>query len=93
MKPNTANHQRNANQNPEIRITPVRMVTIKKTTNNKFVENVKKEPLCTCKLGAATKKTVQRLFKKLKTELSLGKEKQSLQKIHPSTYCSIIYSS
>ena len=37
MKPNNANHQRNANLNPrEIRITPVRMATIKKTTNNMF---------------------------------------------------------
>lgn len=47
MKPNTANHQRNANQNPrEIRITPVRMVTIKRQQTTSFVENVKKKNPC-----------------------------------------------
>ena len=56
----------------------------KRQQTTSFVENVKKkEPLCTCKLVQPLRKTVQRLFKRLKRELSLGKEKQSLQKIHP----------
>jgi hypothetical protein len=88
-------------------LTPVRMVTIKNTTNNKCRQGCgeKKRTLIhcwwECKLVQPPWKTVWRLLKKLKTDLSYHPAYHSqglwvsLQQrhLHTHVYCSTIHNS